>query len=206
MPGALSPQPPSRRPSPPPAPTPPPSGPGEARRSPPPRPPPTSARSRATASRAQSSGRVFQICKRGAGRAGGERGSEGDTAATAKLPAGRPAPHHAAGWRHRPGTRSRGGAFSGSFSKGRGSLPLAPTRQPAAPPPARPPPLPPPRPGPSSARPLPPCRGAGRGGMAAPCRGKWASSQSRVRGPTSGGPARSCRLLCRDAGRSAVVM
>lgn len=203
---------PSRRPplppapsSPCPAPAPPPSGPGEARRSPPPRPPPTSARSRATASRAQSSGRVFQICKRGAGRAGGERGSRGDTAATAKLPAGRAAPHHAAGWRNRRRTRSCTAAFSGSLSKGRGSLPLAPTRQPAAPPPARPPPRARPLLGPPAAT-APRGLGAGRGGMAAPWRAKWASSQNRVSGPSLDRPELRCRLLRRDTGRSTVVM
>lgn len=57
-------------------------------------PAPTSARKRATASRAQSSGRVFHICKRGSGAgavSAGRAGASGAAAAAAaKLPARRP--------------------------------------------------------------------------------------------------------------------
>lgn len=54
-------------------------------------PAPTSARRRAAASRAQSSGRVFQICKRGSGEAvSAGRAGAGGAAAAAELPARRP--------------------------------------------------------------------------------------------------------------------
>lgn len=122
-----------------------------------PGPPPTSARRRATASRAQSSGRVFQICKRGSGKGDlgvGECGPGRPPPPPPNFPPGGPAHHAAGGWRHRRGRRSCGGAFPGSglIGKGRGGLPLTPTRQPAAPPPARPPP-PTPAPGPAPPRP-----------------------------------------------------
>lgn len=71
----------------------PPSRPGPAPRPAAGAPAPTSARRRATASRAQSSGRVFQICKRGSGGAvsAGRAGASGAGAgAAAKLPAWRP--------------------------------------------------------------------------------------------------------------------
>lgn len=139
-------------------------------------PPPTSARSRAAASRAQSSGRVFQTCKRrqrGKGGAGESRSGAGGGGGR-RPPPNFHRPRSPCCGRHRTG---RGGAFPGSArlgreGEGKGRAPLTPTRQPAAPPPARPPP-PSPRPGPGSSparpasqpgprRPLP-CPGPLRG-------------------------------------------
>lgn len=183
-------------------------------------PPPTSARSRAAASRAQSSGRVFQTCKRK--QRGIKKGGEGGTGGLwwwwwgSRQTSPGPAHHAEGGTGRAPSSAQLGSSGKGregkrEGKKGRGGLPSPrpaspqlhprpdPRRHPPAPGPA------PPRPARPHSRPLP-CPRAPQRGFGAP-RGSPAARRPppQVTGTapssgTRGGPCVGTPLAAREAG------